>query len=312
MAMRKRTEGSDSIAARFLSSALHVRASTTMRKKMRTTFRQLEKVAKQGRWGKITPYNFTPHQFRAYIASRDGKVSARTIQNEASHLRRALAGAGRTDVAEDKCSSQAMGVPSATRIGTGMVIDLTVLAAALGKAREDTKAIILLSHAIGLRGREAVQCQESLQEWKKAIAGGQPVTVRYGTKGGRIRTVFLCPAKAAEAAVAVDAALAVIEKQAHLVDAKNLKAALAMNHRRLKKIGLADENSQHALRRSFALTQYDYYCRDLELKEKVALQRVANDLGHGSGRGRWVYNCYLSASLKDREAALAAQASKEA
>lgn len=313
MPMRSSFDHSDSIAAKFMQAALARKdASTSMKKKMRTTYRQVEEVAKKGRWGNIDPSNITEKQIKAYIASREGKVIERTIQNEASHIRRALDGVGRTEFVNKKCGSKAIGVPKASRIGRGKVIDLAVLQIALGKAKPDTRAIILLSHAIGLRGREAVQCKESLAEWKRAIAAGQPVYVRYGTKGGRDRSVYLCPEKAAAAALAVDAALEVLKKQAHLVDSPNLKAALATNHKRLKKIGIDGENSLHSLRRSFALTQYYHYLNDVELTEKVALQRLSNDLGHGDGRGRWVFNCYLRASLAEREAALAAQKSKPA
>jgi hypothetical protein len=298
MPMRSDFDDSDSIAAKFMKAALAKRdASTTMKKKMRTTFRQLEKAARKGRWGNIDPSNLTEKQLKAYIASREGKVTERTVQNEASHIRRALAGAGRAEFVKNKCASKAIGVPAASRIGRGKVVDLSVLDVALGKARADTRAIILLSHAIGLRGREAVMCKESLKEWKRAIAAGQPPYVRYGTKGGRGRSVYLCPEKAAEAAAAVDAALEILKSQENLVDSTNLKAALATNHKRLRKIGLNAENSLHSLRRSFALTQYYYYLETVELTNKVALQRLANDLGHGDGRGRWVYNNYLRGSL---------------
>lgn len=311
MPMRSSFDDSDSVAAKFMKAALAKKdASTTMKKKMRTTYRTLEAVTKNGRWGRIDPLNLTLKQIKAYMASREGMVTDRTIQNEAAHLRRALRGVGRADFVEDKCASKAIGVPRASRVGRGKVIDLAVLKIALEKARPDTRAIILLSHAIGLRGREAVQSAESLREWKRSIAAGQPLYVRYGTKGGRDRSVYLCPEKAASAAVAVDAALEVLQKQTFLVDSPNLKAALATNHKRLKKIGMDKENSFHSLRRSFALTQYDHYLNDVELTEKVTLQRLANDLGHGDGRGRFVFNCYLRASLAEREAALAAQASK--
>lgn len=305
--MAMRFNDSDSIAAKCMKAALFFKgASTATKQKMRTTFRQFEEVAKSGRWGDVDPSTLTLKQFRAYIASRKGKVSNRTIQNEAAHIRRALAGAGRGEFAKNECTSKALGVPSASRIGGGKVVDLLVLKVAIEKARDDTKALILLSHAIGLRGREAIQCHESLMEWKRAITAGQPLYVRYGTKGGRGRSVHVCPAKAVEASEAVEAALQVLKKQTYLVDSKNLKSALATNHKRLKKIGLAGENSFHALRRSFAMAQYDHYRDEVQVTDKVALQRVSNDLGHGDGRGRFVFNCYLRATLQERKAARAA------
>lgn len=290
--------GSDSFVAKWMSAALAKgRASTATKKKMRTTFRNMEKVAREGRWGSVDLSTITAKQFKKYISVQVGRVSKRTVQNEASHLRRAIAGAGREEFARNVCTSQAMGVPSATRIGNGKAVDPDVLKAALSKARPDTRAIINLCHAMGLRGREAVQCKESLREWGRALAADQPVVIRSGTKGGRSRSTFLCPSKAAAAAEAVAGALEVLKTQTHLVDSENLKAALSTNHARLKRAGLWGENSLHSLRRDFALTQYRYYMCGLELSEKVALQRLSNDLGHGDGRGRWVYNNYLRGSL---------------
>lgn len=290
--------GSDSFVAKWMSAALAKgRASTATKKKMRTTFRNLERVVREGRWGSVDPSTITAKQFKKYVSVQTRRVCKRTVQNEASHLRRAIAGAGRQEFAQNICTSQAMGVPSASRIGTGKVVDRDVLKAALSKVRPDTKAIINLCHSMGLRGREAVQCKESLREWGRALAADQPVVIRYGTKGGRIRTTFLCPAKAAAASEAVAGALEVLKTQKHLVDSANLKAALSTNHARLKRAGLFGENSLHSLRRAFALTQYRYYRDELELSEKVALQRLSNDLGHGDGRGRWVFNNYLRASL---------------
>jgi hypothetical protein len=298
MAMRSNFNDSDSLVAKFMQAALAKKgAGTSMKKKMRTTFRELAAVAKRGRWGNVDPSNLTVKQFTAYIASRHVKVCDRTIQCEASHLRRALRGVDREEFAEDKCASRAVGVPKSSRIGNGKVIDPMVLKAAMAKARPDTQAIIRLAHAMGLRGREAIQCGASLREWRRALVAGQPVTVRYGTKGGRIRSVYLCPEKAAAAVGAVEAALEVLKTQKNLVDSTNLKAALGTNHARLKRAGLFGENSLHSLRRDFAMTQYRYYMRELGQSEKVALKNLSNDLGHGDGRGRWVYNNYLRASL---------------
>lgn len=292
---------SDSTCAKFMSSALgRSDAATATKTKMRTTFRTLEALGKKGRWGALDPTTLTYKQFKSYIDSRIGRVSDRTVHNEASHIRRTLDTVGRGEFAQVTCSNKALGVPSASRRGTGLAIDLEVLKVALGKAREDTRAIILLEHAIGLRGREAIMCKDSLKEWKRAIAAGQPVRVRYGTKGGRFRSVFLCPRKAAEAAVAVDAALKVLEKQVNLVTSVNLKAALATNHRRLKKIGICGDDAQHGLRRSFGVTQFDYYNGELELPHKVALSRLAEDLGHGDKRGAMVFNCYVRPTLEAR------------
>ncbi|MEK0397554.1 hypothetical protein WNX13_11350, partial [Lactobacillus delbrueckii] len=74
------------------------------------------------------------------------------------------------------------------------------------------------------------------------------------------------------------------------MDSVNLKAAQTANQKRMKKLGIADEDSQHSLRRSFAVQQYDYYVGELQMTKRTAWSTLANDLGHGDRRGRWVYN----------------------
>lgn len=301
----------DSILAKFMQSALGKKgASISSCPRMRTTFIALEAFAKAGRWGKVDPCNLTFKQFRSFIQHRRGRVAAISLQNEASHIRRALRCVGRSEFAEVTCSRERLGIPSASRIGTGTAMDLDVLAAALPKATDETKAILLLEHALGLRHKEAIMSGKSLKNWKKAIEDGQPIVVRYGTKGGLARSVFLCPSKAKDAAAAIDSALKVLESQPHLVNSVNLKAALSTNHKRMKRLGIADENAQHSLRRSFTVDQYDYYREVLEMEEKKAWATLSRDLGHGDKRGRLVYNCYLKATLEQREAARLAQASK--
>lgn len=306
---------SDSVTTKFMKSALGVkRAATTMSCKMRTTFVALEEFARQGRWGRVDPVNLTFHQFWSFIQSRTKKVSARTVQNEASHIRRSLRCVGRGEFAAVTCSSERLGVPSATRIGTGTAVHKDVLETALANARADTAAILLLEHALGLRHREVVQIsKDTLRNWKRSISSGQPIFVpKKGPKGGRPRFIVLCPAKALEAEAAIDAALKVLENQEFLVDSVNLKAAQAANQKRMKKLGIADDDSQHSLRRSFAVQQYDYYVGELQMSEREAWSTLAIDLGHGDGRGRWVFNNYLKATLEQREAALAAMAQNAA
>lgn len=301
---------SDSVLAKFMSAALGKKgAATSSCPRMRTTFIALEAFAKRGRWGKVDPLTLTFHQFRSFIQSRIGKVADISVQNEAGHIRRALRCVGRSEFAAVTCSKEALGVPSASRIGKGTAMDVDVLAAVLPRAKEETKALLLLEHALGLRHREAVMCHKSLQDWKKALKDGQPIVVRYGTKGGLTRSVYLCPSKARDAAIAVDAAIKVLkdQKQEFLVNSVSLKSALATNHKRMKRLGIADENSQHSLRRSFTVEQYYFYCEVLQMEKKKAWATLSRDLGHGDKRGRWVYNCYLKATIERREAALAAQ-----
>ncbi len=288
----------DSIEAKFTKSALiNNRAATLTKVRMLTTFRALAKFAKAGRWGALDPNNLTVKQLRGYAQARiEQGIGARSIQNEMSHIRRALEGVGRSEFAQKTCSNKALAVPSASRIGTGKVVDPLVLQSALETAPADTRALIQLSRSLGLREREAVSSANSLREWDRALAAGQPITVRDGTKGGRIRSVFIRPDGVESALEAVKAALAVVKQQKRLVVSKSLKAAVEKHSDRLARVGLRGENSGHSLRRAFAMDQYRYYLSQGN-SENIALSRVSNDLGHGDGRGRWVFNNYLRASL---------------
>lgn len=293
-------KSTDSITAKLSKAALYKnRAATATKVKLNTTFSALEKAARAGRWGKVCPASLTFSQFKNYIHSRiEEGIGARSIQNEASHIRRALVGVGREEFAQITCSSKKLGVPSASRTGTGKVVNPDVLTAALDMAPPDTRALILLQRQLGLRAREAVMSAESLKAWEKALTrGGQP-EILIGTKGGRARTVYIRPDNLESVLVAVRSALAVMKDgREHLIRAVSLKSALEQYGDRLARVGLSEKNSSHSLRRGFACDQYQYYL-NAGYSEKFALARLSNDLGHGDGRGRWVFNNYLRASLE--------------
>lgn len=288
----------DSVEAKFSKSALvNNRASTLTKARMQTTFRALARHAKNARWGAVEPRNLSFKQLKGYVQARlAAGISARGVQNEMSHIRRALEGSGRSEFAQETCTNKLLDVPSATRKGNGKVVDPVVLESALKAAQDDTRALISLSRNLGLREREAISSFKSLKEWERALALGQPIVVREGTKGGRVRSVYVRPEGVEAASSAVKAALKVMENQKHLVVSKNLKAAVEQHSDRLAKLGLKGENSGHSLRRAFALDQYKYYL-SIGCSEKLALARTSNDLGHGDGRGRWVFNNYIKNSL---------------
>ncbi len=290
----------DSIGAKFMKSALaNNRAATLTKTRMQTTFKAVESFAKQQRWGSVDPASLTVKQLKGFVSARlkEG-ISARSIQNEMSHLRRALEGSGRAEFAQGACSNAELGVPSATRIGVGKVVDPEVLRSALERAPGDTRALLELSRRLGLREREAIMAANSLREWGRALSQGQPIIVREGTKGGRARSVVVAPEGLERALGAVKSAQAVLEQQKQLVVSTSLKAAVEQHSDRLARLGLKGENSCHSLRRAFAMDQYKHYL-GVGCSQKVALAWVSNDLGHGDGRGRWVYNNYLRSSLNE-------------
>jgi site-specific recombinase XerC len=289
---------SDSIEAKFMKSALaNNRAATLTKSRMQTTYKALEAFARRQRWGLVEPAKLTAKQLKGFVAFRiEEGISARSIQNEMSHVRRALEGVGRAEFAQNVCSNKELGVPSASRIGIGKVVDPHVLQNALERAPADTRALLELSRSLGLREREAIMSANSLREWGRALSRGQPIIVRDGTKGGRARSIVVTPGGLEKAIGAVASAQMVLRQQGQLVVSKSLKAAVEQHSDRLAKLGLKGENSCHSLRRAFAMDQYKHYLT-VGCSEKVALARTSNDLGHGDGRGRWVFNNYIRNSL---------------
>ncbi|WP_176314797.1 integrase domain-containing protein [Burkholderia vietnamiensis] len=289
-----------SIAAKFMAAALHKGAATLTKQKMRTTFVAFAAHAKQARYGSVDPTTVTEKQLRHYVAARiAAEIGARTIQNEVSHLRRALRGVGRGAWA-DALTNAELGVPAGTRIGTGRVVDEGTLALALARAAPDTRAWIQLERCLGLRREEMIESHKSLKQWEVALARGQSfITIREGTKGGRIRDTYLPAPYRERALAAVRAALEAQAGHRYLVNAPTALAAKRQVSRRFSALGLEGENSGHALRRAFCRDQYEYYLSD-GYSTKDALSMCSRDLGHGEGRGRWVWNNYLRATYEQQ------------
>lgn len=300
--MAKTYKQGESTTAKFMRAALVDKGAATLTKtRMHTTFKALEAFGKQQRWGSVDPASLTFKQLKGFVAARIKEgICAGSIQNEMSHVRRALEGVGRAEFAQNVCSNKELDVPSRSRIGTGKVVDSVVLQRALEQAPADTKALIELSRTLGLREREAIQSANSLKQWERALSQGQPIIVRGGTKGGRARSVVVAPGGQERALEAVKLALAVLATQKQLVVSKSLKAAIEQHSDRLAKVGLKGENSCHSLRRAFAMDQYNHYL-SVGCTEKDALARLSNDLGHGDSRGRWAFNNYLRASLSESD-----------
>jgi hypothetical protein len=289
-----------SIEAKFMAAALHKGAATLTRQKMHTTFLAFAAHAKQRRYGPVDPATVTEKQLRNYVASRiEAGITPRTIQNEVSHLRRALRGAGRGEWADAVTNTQ-LGVPSGTRIGTGRVVDAHVLAQALARAPADTRTWIQLERCLGLRREEMIESHRSLKQWEAALTRGQSfITVRHGTKGGRVRDTFIPPLYRERALTAVRAALEVMAGRRYLVDAPTDRAAKQQVHGRFAALGLKGEDSGHALRRAFCQDNYEHYLGEgHSVKEALAL--CSRDLGHGEGRGRWIWNNYLRATYEQQ------------
>ena len=229
-------------------------------------------------------------------------VSARCVQLEASHLRRAIAGAGRElgDVRDPKntWSSARMGVPEGSRIGGKSAADPAKYEAARHRMPDDIQAGIGLVGALGLRMKEAVMAGDSLQGWSRELAKegsaerGAYLLVLDGSKGGRPRWVFVPPDRIEVVTAAIATAAQSVAKCGNVIDAENLKDALKRFSNCLYRLDLRGDDSVHGQRRAWAQQQFVYY-KETGLSEQDALKRLSQDLGHGDGRGRWVWNNYL-------------------
>lgn len=301
--MSKPYKDGDSIQAKFSKSALvQTRGATLTHKRMQTTWNALADVAKVGRWGKVAPDTLTEKQFTKYMeARRETGLSARCQANESAHIRRALRGAGREDLA-DSVTNRMLGIPQGSRIGTGTATDPEVLAAAREAAPDNVRALIDLCDGIGLRIREAVCSYESIETWRKEMDQGQPLTVDQETKGGKMRCVFLRSEESRQiASDAIDRALSYLQEsgQEFLVESCNLEAAIRHIERDFAHLGLEGDNSAHSLRRDFAVREYDQLRED-GLTQRQACEKLSVALGHGSSRHRWVWNNYLRATIEAR------------
>ena len=99
--------------------------------------------------------------------------------------------------------------------------------------------------------------------------------------------------------VVVDA-YAFQKSNGNLILAGSLKSVMRKYHNQMTDLDMVSNDSGHGLRRLFAWQQYQDYLES-GLTEQEALGRVAQDLGHGEGRGRMVKDCYLNAILNKED-----------
>jgi integrase len=275
------------------------------RAKALSTFRALQAHADRAGWGKVTPLNITPKQVHGYVDARIAAgLSARSVQNEVSHLRRCVEGAGRDigNIKDDKSSwsSARLGVPSGTRIGNKPSMDMVKFADAREKLDQRMQSVVDLQLACGLRMQEAIKSTNTFAwsiELEKAVQQGRSaflvVTDDSGSKGGRPRHIFVPFERVQSTLAAVTAVEDIKTKDGYVLDRDDLKSALKYYDNEMRRVGLTGNNSGHALRRTFTCRQYEYYL-SIGSNEKQALSRLCSDLGHGDERGRWVENNYLA------------------
>lgn len=278
------------------------KGSFATRNRAFTTWRALDQFVDQKGWRDVRPETITPKQMRLFLEHRAEEIGARSLQNEASHLRRALGGSGRDigNVRDPKntWSNDRMGVDQASRFGGRAAMSESVFERAREHLREDVRACADLQRCIGLRREESIQAGRSLDQWKNALdqsekeGRGAFLEVRDGTKGGRERCVWVPLGRVQEVREVIERVREVC-RAGKIIDAAGLKQAKTVYSNEMRRAGLVGENSGHGLRRAFAQEQYAIY-REAGFDERDALARLSQDLGHGDGRGRWVWNNYLA------------------
>ncbi|HZW12806.1 MAG TPA: integrase domain-containing protein [Noviherbaspirillum sp.] len=274
------------------------------RERAHCTFAALEQTAKDGRWGVVSPGKITLRQLRNYVQKRlESGIGVRTLESDLSAIRKAMRAAGRGIDAANFTREQ-LGLPPATRKGKGIAIPDEALDEAINKAPPRIRACIRVIEVLGLRMNELVESRDSLPDWERALSvGGATVELVAGAKGGKARPIFILPARRADAYLAVLELLSLTNGgKEHPIVARSGRAAYNKFGRMLRRYGIVLKHSCHSLRRRFALLQYRGYLL-LGFAPRVALARLAMDLGHGEKRGRWVLNNYLINSLTSEELA---------
>lgn len=280
-----------------------------------TTFQRFVNKSKAARtWtNELTPEKISSKQVRAFLEHCKNEIlpsgktrEARVVQNIASHIRRAVMGAGRKDefknIRDPKCnwSSSRLGLDKASRFGnrSPMSQERYETARQILDVRERTA--LDLQRNLGLRMREAVvggSLRTIIREINAAQLKGQQcafVTVIGGTKGGRPRVTFIDSDRFEKVKEICARAISLQSetKGGFLIDKPTLAQAVRRYSNESRAAGLTGDDSSHGARRAFAAEQYNFYIEQGRT-QKEALAALACDLGHGDGRGQWVLNNYL-------------------
>jgi hypothetical protein len=220
-----------------------------------------------------------------------------TLQNKIGAIRQLLR-AAQVDVS-GYASNKAIGLLPKSRKPGKLPYPDDQLAALYLRALALDKGFMLclqVERLLGPRGLEALMSPKTLVNWILQASQSSQVKITSGTKGGRPRVTELIFAKRVETLSVLGAAVAHMESNGgYLLNgpSSNLKSARSLYHRLCRSVGLVKPYSAHSLRYA--------YCVD-KLIELIALgysmaeacREVAQFLGHGAGRGRYVRSIYGS------------------
>lgn len=256
-------------------------------------------VEASGFTGLQSARNLSEKHVRAAMKAMSETRSIRTMQNVTRSLRYVLDGAGKTHI-RDRLTNKALGLAGASRQGTKTAITpeklasvRTAILALQDERRAAALAVVVdLARYGGLRVTECRMAGTTAQNNLRELVERGTITVKDGTKGGRLRRVDIAPCNVAALKNALQKAAAICDNASHLWPGKNGRAAAQNLSKYCAEVGLKGDQSHHALRYAFARSQYQNYLSDGLVKNE-ALRALSLDLGHGDGRGRYVEQVYL-------------------
>lgn len=167
----------------------------------------------------------------AYIQMRLAQdIQKQTLHNETAAIRKILTQAGRGKLAQnERISNKSLGLAGVTRNGARKAITPEYYQQMAETARmkdAGLAATLELARLMGLRSQEAVRCSRSLQTWRQSLeSGAPPLTIVFGTKGGRPRDTLIQDTGVVKRAL--ETAIAVTERRnGRLIDTASLKQAI--------------------------------------------------------------------------------------
>lgn len=235
----------------------------------------------------------------AYIQflKREG-ISIATQHNRLASIRRAMRALGR-DPDKLGITAKSVGLEPRNRRGTKEPVTDDFLETAIAKATDINQPgfviVLKLQRFLGLRGLESLMSISALEQY--ALQAGElldeSVSITKGTKGGRARYTKVILKKANETLITVREALVFMRTNGYLIEGgtAGLKSARSKYHYLSRVVGLVGKFSPHSLRYAYAVEKIEEL-RDAGLNRQEALAAVAEALGHGSSRNRYVSSVY--------------------
>lgn len=267
----------------------------------RATFNTFAKTMGELEFGIRAAKQIGARHLQAFVVHRTAQgINTRTLANELSHLRTALAHEGKHGfLASPACTNQALGLGRGSRVG----MKAPLSDAAFNTFRDEMSRLgrsgisetLELQRTLGLRETEAI-CSgqaDTLARWQRELEERGCVHVVEGTKGGRPRDVRVPDLSRAQAAVRCAQEILNATGRRFLVTqasgetSKGLRQAVGIYRNLCHRAGI----QSHSARYAFAQERLQAY-RDQGYSEREARAATSQDLGHGDGRGRYIASVY--------------------